>query len=169
VSVTVARVSASDWRIVRDIRLQALRDAPSAFASSFAREAEDDDAAWVQRVETAAWFVAREETDQWEAVGLVAGIIDRETGGPHLVSMWVDPRVRGRGVGLALVDAVKEWAASGADQLILWVADGNGSARRLYERCGFRDTGRRQPLPSDPSVGESLMSCPLTSAEPKRS
>jgi GNAT superfamily N-acetyltransferase len=95
----------------------------------------------------------------------VAGVPDRETGGPHLVSMWVDPRARGRGVGLALVEAVKDWAVeAAADQLILWVADGNDSARRLYERCGFLDTGRRQPLPSDPSVGESLLACPLPAA-----
>jgi GNAT superfamily N-acetyltransferase len=166
-SVTVARVSASDWCMVRDIRLHALRDAPLAFASSYAREAEYDEETWQQRVETAIWFVARDEPDHADPVGLVAGITDRETGGPHLVSMWVDPRMRGRGIGLALVDAVKAWAAPDAEQLILWVADGNDGARRLYERCGFRDTGRRQPLPSDPSIGESLMTCPL--AVPKRS
>jgi GNAT superfamily N-acetyltransferase len=164
VSVTITRVAASDWRMVRDIRLQALRDAPLAFASSYAREAEYDDATWQQWFETAAWFVAYdvEHHEHAEPVGLVAGIADRETGGPHLVSMWVDPRVRGRGVGQALVDAVKDWAAARAEQLILWVADGNDGARRLYERCGFRDTGRRQPLPSDLSIGESMMSCPLT-------
>jgi GNAT superfamily N-acetyltransferase len=161
VPVTIARLPASDWRSVRDIRLQALRDAPLAFASSYDREADDDEAAWRQRVETAAWFVAREPAEHAEPVGLVAGIADRETGGPHLISMWVDPRVRGRGVGLALVDAIKEWAAADAEQLILWVADGNAGARQLYERCGFRDTGRRQPLPSDPTIGESLMACPL--------
>jgi GNAT superfamily N-acetyltransferase len=159
--VTIARVCASDWRTVRDIRLRALRDAPLAFASSYAHEAEYDGDAWQQRIETATWFVGC-EAERVDPVGLVAGITDAETGGPHLVSMWVDPGVRGRGVGLALVDAVKEWAAANAEELILWVADGNDSARRLYQRCGFRDTGRRQPLPSDPSIGESLMSCPLT-------
>jgi GNAT superfamily N-acetyltransferase len=162
VSVAIVRVTSTDWRIVRELRLQALRDAPLAFASSYAREADDDDASWRRRVETATWFVARDEVDGAEPVGLVAGIVDRETSGPHLVSMWVPPRARGRGVGLALVDAVKAWATPDAEQLILWVADGNDGARRLYERCGFRDTGWRQPLPSDPSIGESLMSCPLT-------
>jgi GNAT superfamily N-acetyltransferase len=155
--------------VVRDIRLQALLDAPAAFASSHAREVGETDEAWQRRVESGAWFVARESDETVGApVGLVAGIADRETGGPHLVSMWVDPQARGRGVGLALVDAVKAWATGEftsddgpAERLILWVADGNLGARRLYQRCGFVDTGRRQPLPSDPTVGESLMSCPL--------
>jgi GNAT superfamily N-acetyltransferase len=156
----VARVATQQWRDVRDARLRALSDSPGAFASSHAREVGADDATWQQRVDDGAWFVARDGT---EPVGLVAGVADRETGGPHLISMWVDPRARGRGVGLALVDAVKDWAAAaGGSQLILWVADGNDGARRLYERCGFLDTGRRQPLPSDPTVGESLLSCPLT-------
>jgi RimJ/RimL family protein N-acetyltransferase len=34
----------------------------------------------------------------------------------------------------------------------------NAHARALYERCGFTLTGERQPLPSDPSIGEVAMS-----------
>jgi GNAT superfamily N-acetyltransferase len=159
VPVLVERADVCDWREIRRARLSALTDAPTAFASRFDREADLDADSWQQRVASAVWFIAREAG---EPVGLVAGVSDRETGGPHLVAMWVDPRVRGRGVGLALVEAVKDWAVeAAADQLILWVADGNDSARRLYERCGFLDTGRRQPLPSDPNVGESLLACPL--------
>jgi GNAT superfamily N-acetyltransferase len=159
VPVLVERAAVCDWREIRRARLSALTDAPAAFASTFDREADLDADSWQQRVASGVWFIAREAG---EPVGLVAGVSDRETGGPHLVAMWVDPRVRGRGVGLALVEAVKDWAVeAAADQLILWVADGNDSARRLYERCGFLDTGRRQPLPSDPNVGESLLACPL--------
>lgn len=158
-AVAVEPVTVADWREIRRARLSALADAPHAFASTLEREADLDADSWQQRVASGAWFIAREAG---EPVGLVAGVTDRETGGPHLVAMWVDPSVRGRGVGQALVEAVRDWAAaSAADRLILWVADGNDSARRLYERCGFVDTGRRQPLPSDPSVGESLLACPL--------
>lgn len=51
--------------------------------------------------------------------------------------------------------AVREAAErEGARVLTLFVADGNDRARRLYERLGFRSTGERQPLPSDPARGE---------------
>ena len=40
----------------------------------------------------------------------------------------------------------------------LWVTETNAPARALYERCGFTLTGERQPLPSDPSIGEVAMS-----------
>jgi GNAT superfamily N-acetyltransferase len=159
VPVLVQRAAVADWPEIRRTRLSALTESPAAFASTLDREADLNADSWQQRVASGTWFVAREAG---EPVGLVAGVADRETGGPHLVAMWVDPRVRGRGVGMALVEAVKDWAeAAAAEQLILWVADGNDRARRLYERCGFLDTGRRQPLPSDPSVGESLLACPL--------
>ena len=39
----------------------------------------------------------------------------------------------------------------------LWVTETNAHARALYERCGFTLTGERQPLPSDPSIGEVAM------------
>jgi hypothetical protein len=45
---------------------------------------------------------------------------------------------------------------------VLWVADGNTAAMRAYERAGFVPTGRRQPLPSDPAVGEEQWALALT-------
>jgi GNAT superfamily N-acetyltransferase len=67
----------------------------------------------------------------------------------------VSPPHRGRRLAEHLIDAVRGWALDGgADELTLWVADGNTAAVRAYARAGFVPTGRRQPLPSDPSVGE---------------
>jgi predicted GNAT family acetyltransferase len=69
--------------------------------------------------------------------------------------MWVHPAQRGRGLAALLLDAVREWAvADGATALTLWVVDGNAAAARTYGKAGFAPTGRRQPLPSNPAVGE---------------
>ncbi len=43
----------------------------------------------------------------------------------------------------------------------LWVTESNAPARHLYERCGFTWTGKRQPLPADPTLSEITMSRPL--------
>ena len=48
-------------------------------------------------------------------------------------------------------------AADGARTVSLWVGDGNARARRLYERLGFTGAGERQPLFSDPRIGEERM------------
>jgi ribosomal protein S18 acetylase RimI-like enzyme len=82
-----------------------------------------------------------------------------EDGTADLVSMWVRPSARGRGVGEALVEAAAAWAkAHHFGALYLWVTESNAPARRLYERCGFTPTGESQPLPSDPALPEIRMS-----------
>jgi GNAT superfamily N-acetyltransferase len=96
-----------------------------------------------------------------EPVGLIGGY--PETADVvELVSMYVRPKARGRGVGEALVATVFGWAQDrGAKTVHLWVTESNAHARALYERCGFGLTGERQPLPSDPSLGEIAMARPL--------
>lgn len=52
--------------------------------------------------------------------------------------LGVDPEQQGRGVGRALVEAaVKRAREQGARKVSLRVLGHNGTARRLYERCGF--------------------------------
>lgn len=48
--------------------------------------------------------------------------------------LYVDPMWHGRGVGLALLTAVRE----DAEELNLWTFQANGQARRFYENNGFR-------------------------------
>ena len=96
-----------------------------------------------------------------EPAGLAGGYQDRP-GRVELVSMYVRPSARGRGVGEALVASVLEWArARDATSVHLWVTEANGPARLLYERCGFTATGERQPLPSNPGLAEVGMRFPL--------
>ena len=42
-------------------------------------------------------------------------------------------------------------------QVGLCVTESNESARRLYRRHGFVETGRRKPLPSNPELHEEEM------------
>ena len=76
----------------------------------------------------------------------------------HLVGMWVAPERRGSAVAAQLVEAAcRAAAAAGAVGVVLWVADDNVRAERFYRRVGFVETGERQPLPSNPAVGEQRM------------
>jgi ribosomal protein S18 acetylase RimI-like enzyme len=154
---------AADWQALRQLRLRALADAPDAFASTLEAEEAFPDEVWRQRAEggpASVNFIAREGG---VAVGLAAIFAEPDLPGRmHLVSMWVDPCYRRRGVARALVDQAVRWAAERqAREVILWVADQNTAARRLYERIGFRPTGERQPLPSNPALSESCLRLPL--------
>ena len=143
-SFAIRTLTGQDWRLLRDLRLRALHDAPAAFGSSAAdaeRLSEED---WRRRLEGSAVFMARSgELD----VGLVAGIPAESPGEAELISMWVASAWRGHGVGAALVDHVVHWAAEMRfARLRLWVAVGNGPAERLYARLGFVRTGEVQPM-----------------------
>ena len=145
----IRRVGPDDWALLRDVRLQALSDAPEAFGSTYAREVDFDETEWRRRAETNGWFLA---SDADQPVGIVAGYRDSEAPAPqrHLVAMWVAPVARGSGVAHRLIDAVVDWArADGASELTLGVADGNERAAALYRRYGFVATDQTFPLHSD--------------------
>jgi ribosomal protein S18 acetylase RimI-like enzyme len=171
--IVVHEVTADDWELMRDVRLAALAEAPSAFGSSYAREVAFTEEQWRGRIsERSVTFFAREEpAGTVPASTVLAGTVPAgagpaglagvyvEDGAANLVSMWVRPSARGLGAGKALVEAAAAWAkANDFGALFLWVTESNTSARRLYEGCGFTPTGKRQPLPSDPALTEIAMS-----------
>jgi GNAT superfamily N-acetyltransferase len=160
--VLVREAVMDDWQALRDIRLEALRDAPTAFGSTYEREALRGEQRWRGWAARGGTFLAYvPEVSASEPAGLIGGY-QEDPVTVELVSMYVRPRARGRGVGEALVATVINWAgARNATSVHLWVTETNSHARTLYERCGFALTGERQPLPSDPSIGEVAMAYPL--------
>ena len=158
--VLVREVDADDWEVLRDVRLDALQEAPYAFGSTYAREAPFTEEQWRARLaaRTVNFFAFTGEAA--DPAGLAAVFLG--DGPAELVSMWVRPAARGRGVGEALISAAAEWAkARDHDTLYLWVAEVNPAARKLYERCGFTPTGEEQPFPNDTSRVEFRMSLAL--------
>jgi ribosomal protein S18 acetylase RimI-like enzyme len=157
------QAQAVDWNALRQLRLRALADAPDAFASTLEAEVAFPEEVWRQRADdgpASATFIAREGGVD---VGLVRVFAEPDVPGRmHLVSMWVDPGHRRRGVARALVARAVRWATERrAREVSLWVADHNTAARRLYEQLGFRPTTERQPLPSDPARSESRLRLPI--------
>ena len=158
--VVVRELVSDDWELLRGVRLAALSEAPYAFGSTYAREAAFTEAQWRDRILSRGVTFLGFLADAGEPAG-VSGVYTAD-GVADLVSMWVRPSARGRGVGESLIEAAAGWAKDrGYDTLYLWVTESNGPARRLYERYGFTPTGERQPLPSDPALSEVQMSRPL--------
>ena len=152
--VSVRRIRPDEGPLLKQVRLAALADTPSAFAKTHEEESTYDDVEWTRRAtewsdgsDGATFFV---EVDG-EVQGLVGG---HRPDGAELVSMWVRPEARGTGAAEALVDAVVAWAAGPVE---LWVTQGNDRAMAFYRRMGFVETDDFQPLPSDPCKNEVRM------------
>jgi ribosomal protein S18 acetylase RimI-like enzyme len=137
----VRRAVVGDEGILRDLRLQAMTDAPEAFGSTYERELARTPEDWRQWMSPGATFILE---DAHGPRGLVAGRRDAAVASlVHLMAMWVHPDARGSGAADALVAAVIAWAQTeGAAVVQLDVIEANLRARRLYERHGFRLTGR---------------------------
>lgn len=147
----IRRVAEDDWALVRDVRLRALREDPSVFGSSLAREEMFKESHWRMRVRTVSTWVALDGT------GTPRGIVSMllEPGSPaddrHVVALWVAPEVRRQGIGWRLLDTVRLAAvAEDARTVSLWMVDDNHAAGDLYVRAGFARTGERHELQRDP-------------------
>ena len=125
--VLVRETVPDDWQALRDIRLEALRDAPTAFGSTYELEVLRGEAHWRDRVARGGTFLAFvPEVSATEPAGLIGGY-QEDPVTVELVSMYVRPRARGRGVGEALVAAVIDWAGNrNAECVRLWVTETHG-------------------------------------------
>lgn len=130
-----------DEPLLRELRLQALRDSPRAFGSTYERELARTTADWTRWLAPGVTLLL--EVDR-QLRGLVAGVPDAaDEGVVHLMAMWTHPSVRGIGASDALVVRLHEWARTqGARLLRLHVIRDNERARRFYTRHGFAATGR---------------------------
>jgi len=164
-SLHIRRIRADEWHRLRALRLQALADAPTAFASTLAREEAFSDDVWQERAARAAVGVDRvtfiaEEGGRW--LGLASGLFavqaDLDEAFPTLVGMFVDKSARQRGIGAALVERIARWTqARGGGRLVLWVTSSNQAAIALYRRCGFESTGSTRPVAHTPACTEHEM------------
>jgi ribosomal protein S18 acetylase RimI-like enzyme len=155
-------VSPANAMTMKSVRLRALKDSPTAFASKYEKESTLTNAEWVHRA--GIWgsgdkSMAYLALDGDDACGIAAGYYPDDGSGPYLVSMWVAPSHRRRAVGQQLVEAIIAWARSrGARQLLLDVTTNNEPAIRFYKKLGFTRTGKVQPYPNDPALQEYEMS-----------
>jgi ribosomal protein S18 acetylase RimI-like enzyme len=124
------------------VRLEALKDAPYAFGSTWEHEKNRTEEEWRASVVSRTRFVA--ESDG-QVVGMASvGEAGHGTAG-SLTSFWVHPLARGKGVGdILILVSVESAREAGYDRLLLWVTENNTHAERLYERHGFQRTGATQ-------------------------
>jgi len=156
-SGSVRRLRPDEVKDYKAVRLAALADSPSAFTETLAQASMLADEVWAERVEShnagaTAIIVA---DDGARLVGLAAGIPFE--GRARVVSVWVDPAFRGRGLAAALIEEVCAWAAgAGYAEIQIETAIGNSGPRRIYERLGFEPTDIPPPAGCDPVLVRHL-------------
>ncbi len=158
VAIEIRGLMRTEWPVLKQLRLRALREAPDAFSPTYAEHKDQPDAYWQSGAERLArpharMFVAwmhdapkrDESAGDDAAMGLISAVRDR-AGIGHLGAFWVDPRARGTGLGTQLFDAAMQWLEhSQCSSLELSVTEGNDAAEAMYRRRGFARDGRTEP------------------------
>jgi ribosomal protein S18 acetylase RimI-like enzyme len=144
--VQVRRLVPSDADAYQALRLQALRDSPNAFSSSYEEECNTP-------IEVIEGFLAPESGRnvfgafiETQLVGMIGVGRESQRKTNHkafIRSMYVAPSARGKGVAKRLLGEALAFAASmgGVRQVTLSVTAGNPAAIALYESMGFRSFG----------------------------
>lgn len=154
-----------DVEAFRSIRLEALRNEPAAFASSFEDWARLSDEEWRRRLTDNPVFVAFDGTIPIGIMGLLRQRPSRMIHRATIVMVYVNPAYRGTGLSGHLLDVVFGHAReSGVRQLELAASAENPTAIQFYRRRGFSDVGRIPGgyLHEGREIDEILMACRLS-------
>ena len=143
----IRRLTPADATAFQALRLDALREAPSAFGSSYEEESEFSAAVVEGRLAPKQDRGPFGAFQNEELVGLVALGRENLKKLSHKALIWgmyVSPSARGQGVGRALLSAALSLARSVPEiqQVNLCVNANNVNAIRLYESVGFKAFGR---------------------------
>ena len=139
--IEIAKLSHDQWELYRDLRLEALKNDPVAFGSSFEEEVGLPKAAWLNRIPNAIFAL-----DEEKPVGLIVWrredrIKTRHTA--YINSMYVAGKFRGQGIGgrlmTAAIDSIQ--ASQGILKIRLSVIASQVPAFKLYSHFGFRTIG----------------------------
>ena len=145
-----------DWMLLKQVRLAALLDTPTAFAVSYQTAAAYSDEQWKERASSVGteFWLAFEQNRPVAMVGTTVSSAQRFS----LIGMWVEPAARGSGVATHLVDAVKSRATDkGFDRVYLEVSTDNARASDFYLRQGFVFLEEWEPLDSHPHITVQTM------------
>jgi ribosomal-protein-alanine N-acetyltransferase len=135
--------SAAHWT-VRDYEAIFAEGSPRRVALVIETERIDDDG---EELRVMGFIVARCFEDEWEIENVV-----------------VEAEARRQGLGALLLCNLMEHARrEHARRIYLEVREGNSAARKLYERWGFREVGRRRGYysapPEDALLLEIIFNC----------
>ncbi len=140
---TIEEMTASDWPEVRAIYLEGIATGDATFETS-APAWDSWDASHLRE----ARLVARERTHGIIGWAALAPVSNRAAyRGVAEVSVYVDARARGRGIGRALLKALTASSeASGIWTLQAGILAENRASIALHTACGFREVGRRERI-----------------------
>ena len=134
-----------DVEAFRELRLTALKDAPTAFGADYEQSLTLPLAHWQERMASDSHHCLYFATEADQLVGMTGVLRDASPKRQHYATIWgvyVRPEARGLRIAEQLVTTCLDWARThGAMYAKLAVNAVNAPALNCYLRCGFRVYG----------------------------
>lgn len=130
-----------DWKIYRDLRLEAIKEEPYAFGTSFGEEKDHPEKIWRERVENTLFAFYG-----GQPVGLIGHIRQariKQRHIVHIVGFFVKDEFKGLGIGEMLLRDLIEKISTYPDvtKISLGVVSTQKRAMKLYRKYGFEVVG----------------------------
>jgi ribosomal protein S18 acetylase RimI-like enzyme len=141
---TIREIRESDLAQFRDLRLEGLRLAPTAFGADYQDALQLPGSAWLERLRgnvnhsARTIFVAEQGGVLTAMVGVMRGEGIKRQHSATIWGVYVRPQARGQGLAGTLLAHAMLWAQQmGVTRLELHVNTANTKALELYQRAGF--------------------------------
>ena len=139
--IQIQELPQNRWEACRDLRLEALREEPLAFGSSYEEEKNISEAEWKIRIKNALFAL---EIDK--PIGMVVLIQQTNIKSMHLANifgLYVKASYRGKGIGKQLMEkALKKLTSIESIRKVKLAVNAELTATiNLYEKFGFQRVG----------------------------
>lgn len=139
--IEIRKLDEDHWRGYRELRLEALKNEPIAFSSSYEEELELTENDWRTRINNVLFAISDNVP-----IGMIVIGFNNRIKTKHVVEIfgvYVKEKYRDRGIGKKLMDAAMRTIQENGNvsKVKLGVNPEQRAAVKLYEDCGFRCVG----------------------------
>ena len=138
---TIRQLTSEDWEQYRDTRLEAVRNHPDAFGSSYEEEKDRSEDGWKERIENAYIYGAFYSEELAAIVGLFLhkNLKMRHSAGLH--GVYTKGKFRGFKLCKTLTQKALEELPPVIEKVVAHVTSHNEAAQKTYTDLGFETYG----------------------------
>ena len=149
-NITISKLNPSEWSKYKKLRLEALKNEPSSFGSSYEDSLKLPDNTWREQLQKSqdedsnVMFFAKDDN---HPIGMIGAFWKNKEKTKHIgniFGVYVDPKYRSKGIGKLLMEAIlnKLNNMPQIEKIKLSVVTQQTSALKLYEKYGFKSIGK---------------------------
>lgn len=153
-NIEIVELKPQDWQLYRDLRLRALNEEPHAYGSTYADNVTHSDDFWKERLNDASsgkaqWLVFAKLDGK--IVGMAGAFAEKEVDNAHVISVYVTPEARGKGISKLLMQEllVKIQQNKLVKKITVDVNPEQSAAYNLYKNSGFEVTKKYRLILGD--------------------